>query len=80
MRNCTISTMNNIYNYSGQRLNIDKLLHLHPERWQPSLSNELGSMTNGIRNAKQLGTDLQVKLRPGPSPRVLQLTVRRQKP
>ena len=45
-----ISTMNHTYSSSGQRLDIDKLLHLHPKRWQPSLSNELGRMTKQIRS------------------------------
>ena len=34
------------------RLNIDKLLKRDPKDWPPSVSNELGLLSNGIHNIK----------------------------
>ena len=43
-------TTNHIYNDTGQRLNLDKLLLLNPARWQKATSNELGRLAAGTTN------------------------------
>ena len=41
-----------LFNEDGKRLNIDALLKKKPQIWNPSLSNELGRLTQGIQNVK----------------------------
>ena len=47
-----LTHINHIYNDDGVRLNIDKLLHLDPTIWKPSVSNELGRLADGVRDVK----------------------------
>ena len=44
--------VNHIYNKQGKRMSIDDLIKKDPNIWIPSVSNELGRMTNGIRSIK----------------------------
>ena len=44
----TFTHINHIYNNQGTKMNIDSLLKDAPDIWRPSLSNELGRLTNGI--------------------------------
>ena len=51
-QNLPFCAINHIYNENGVKLNIDKLLHLDPDIWKPSVSNELGRLAKGIRNVR----------------------------
>ena len=44
--------LNHIFDSEGNKLSIDKLLRQNPERWNNSLSNEIGRLAQGIRNVK----------------------------
>ena len=39
-----------IYNEAGVKQHVDKLLKQDPKTWEPSVSNELGRLTKGIRD------------------------------
>ena len=41
-----------IFDENGKKLHIDKLLELNPARWEPSVSNELGRIAQGIGDIK----------------------------
>ena len=44
--------LNHIFDTDGNKLSVDKLLKQNPERWNNSLSNEIGRLVQGIRNVK----------------------------
>ena len=39
-----------IYDDTGKKLHIDALLKLEPTKWQPSVSNKLGCLAQGVRD------------------------------
>lgn len=43
---------NHIFDANGKKIHIDKLLEQDPTKWQPSVSNELGRMVQGVRDVK----------------------------
>ena len=55
MQNSNILHMNHIYTPKGVRLRIDKLLQQNKVIWNTSLSNELGRLTQGVRDIKENG-------------------------
>ena len=44
--------VNHIFDNIGHRETIDTLLKKYPERWLPSLSNELGGLAQGVQEIK----------------------------
>jgi hypothetical protein len=44
--------VSHIFSDTGVKMSIDALLLQNPDVWEPSVSNEIGRLANGVRNIK----------------------------